>query len=294
MFTFKVQKIGNQVIINEKHRYTEGEILSAYLHQDFSKLQKKYHEILKLESRVLFPFSKVSDYNEVIHKAQGFFSYIDNLIIKLPPFDKIIMSEHYRSNELYCLLSSERELFRDDGEYEDEGEVYVPQDDEMSDYDYDVDDEKDFEARYRNKIDWEISEDKEDNLLKYYDIYYVSPDDEWVIVELNKKIKKLYDMYMTTAAELLRVPNVYAKLIGEMENSQNYAETYGRFQKEQRPSQVYDRLEGAHNVMVYYEAAEMADSTSRQAFCQTNVYQGIGSFLYMELMDCIRSGNLPK
>lgn len=308
MYCFKAFRVWNRTFIDEKHEYRTGEILTHYLNQNFSKLEERYRKCIQLEKKVLYPYHASIEYDEVVREVQHFFSYVDALVTNLPPFNKIV--RNWRSNELYKLLSSFPVLFpKENDEYDDESELILPDDVDLDDYDID-NMGKDPEERYRLKYKMEIENEEPDYKLRSdYSIPFYANSMEPLAIELNKRIQRLYDSYMTFAAEILRVPHLYSKFLDEyihtgisLQDPAAVANAYSSFisylnqENQNRKIEIFERLEGELDVSVTYGVLTLTGEKGEKSpiLCRTTSYDGIGGFLYDELFEGLQTGLLPK
>lgn len=313
MYNFKACRLDNQVVINEEHHYRQGEILTYYLNTDFSELRQWYLDCLKYEGKVRYPIGDISyDYNRVVHKVQNFFTYVDTLVQKLPPIKQILSPKDIWSNALFWLLSSQAILFRNDDVDEEDTEEYqysyLPDDMDLDDYE--IEDMDDHEQRkLANEFGRKPVDYSRPDMLTDFTPAYFREELEPLGIELNKRITKLYDSYMSFAAEILRVPQLYSNLLDNyihicdsIQEPTLIAEAYQHFldeQKQKRDHQktyVFDRMTGVTDTITTHTVMPVKDEHGDLAprLWEITEYGSIGAFLYTELFDGFRSGLLPK
>ncbi|MDL2293436.1 DUF6076 domain-containing protein [Ruminococcaceae bacterium OttesenSCG-928-D13] len=313
MYAFKAYRVENQVVINGRHKYRQGEVLADLLNQDFTKLKEKYEECLRLEVPVRYPDIGVpDDYTQMVYAVQTFFNYVDDMVLRLPVYRDFLKPEDTRPDGLINLLSSYPELFEEgEGIFFNEahsGDCTFDEDIHGEEYD----EEEGFEARERRRRhgkDGAVSNTLSGIVLTSFTPN--NPEETYSVLvgQLNRRIVKLCDNYLALAAELLRVPYVYSDLLddyihklpsllqpsavaGAMEAYFADREEYDKTHR----SGVYERMgekrgtSTTHEVMVY----EDENGGTAKRLWEVTEHGSIGSFLYDEFFGGLETGRLPK
>lgn len=96
MFGFKAYFWNSDVYINEKYRFDSNEILTAYLNDeqwkylfddDYIYRLKCFKKELTVAPDMDYQFYK--NYNSTVYKTMDLLDYLNQIIIKLPPYNKI-------------------------------------------------------------------------------------------------------------------------------------------------------------------------------------------------------------
>ena len=308
MNNFKAYRNGNKVVIDGAAEYHQGQLLTHYLNADFTKLEQMYLASLKNGQKVLYPYGdREYDYNKVVYAVQGFFDYVETLAAGLPPYNK--SPKQPSCGALFSLLNTQPILFRD-FDKEDDNLPYdfdalgLPDDSDLDDYDID-NAGIDHEARYRRKSLAIQPHNQPGIIINDFTPAYFSDRLEPLAIELNKRIKRLYDRYMTFAAGILRV-KLYSDFLdgyihkgNAFQDQARLAQAFLNFQddlKKKAKLQVYQRFAEAADISVTHGVLEIEDGrgNKRQRLWEITEHDGIGSFLYSELFGGLQSGFLPK
>lgn len=96
MFGFKAYFWNSDVYINEKYRFDSNEILTAYLNDGQWKYLDDDDYIYRLKSLkqrlIVSPdmdYQFYKNYNSTVYKTMDLLDYLNQIIIKLPPYNKI-------------------------------------------------------------------------------------------------------------------------------------------------------------------------------------------------------------
>jgi hypothetical protein len=118
MFSFKAYFWNNEVYINEQYKYAANEILTAYLNTDFYKRidEEDLVYVLKTLKRSLLltedmEQANYEDYPSIVSSALAWLDEINEWLMQIPPYDKILEDRIYT---LDSLLNGYR-FFFDDG-----------------------------------------------------------------------------------------------------------------------------------------------------------------------------------
>lgn len=291
MYKFKAYKWNNKIFINEVYEYLSGEILTWFLNFDIDELEKRYtigKKNFLYVKNPLNPLCPVQRYNQKVYAAQTYMTYIEDLICKIPPYDKCISFSKKRHDVLFELLNKYGELFKD-GKREIENEYYNEHYNEYKENEYGYSEGGDH-FWIENFIP-----DTEERKTNEADFYLIEKN-------LNDELDLLFNKYIQFTEDILRIHYVFKDFLDNyihtgttFPNQYEIAKSYELFMKKQSNETRFKKLIPAGNVSVSHGLVfTTQNKTELPVLCKVSTFETIGTFLYTELFDGLETGFLPK
>lgn len=104
MFSFYAYFFGTDVYINAKQKYAAGEILTAYLNTDYAENVVLISELKHLCDKLIISadmdYENFERYNHNVYAAMEIFDRVNEWIVSLPPYDRILTRPPMRLDEI--------------------------------------------------------------------------------------------------------------------------------------------------------------------------------------------------
>ena len=275
MITFTVRERDNKVWIGDsKAAFSRCEILLHYLNMKTEKVEKMRQQLAELRRKCRYVEEYAETYNENVHRAQAVMHRVIEFFAKLPPYNRIQIPEEMRSDGELLLLLNQFDFLFDYGI--DTDEYIDPDEDEDNLF---VSDETGF-------TDIRTGETYLDMFI-IDDVTFEDREYDGDIVKLNQKIDALFDKYIDLLDDVLRVKKMYAPFL----------DTYNSGDKQKALQELF-AAKGQVDPAMYLNRAEHMNIIYKLddsgELCRTVEYTSLGAFLYMELMEGLEQGSVPR
>jgi hypothetical protein len=117
MFDFTAYFNGNNVLINEKNKYSTNEILTILLNTDINNFYNYQSELKTLQHNLTFrldgSYIFIENFDNQARKTQNMLHQIIETVMQLPIYNNTLTSEQMKLNELFILFEEHQYLFDD-------------------------------------------------------------------------------------------------------------------------------------------------------------------------------------
>lgn len=296
MEKFHARFYGTNVYINGKYRYSNNEILTAYLNLDAKELTdwlfalRDYVKYIRLRPDMSI-VEIHTDYNRNVYEAQAIFDELDAIWTTLPPYDRLLdIRMQYGSALLRCLDRHDI-YFHSRVEEANAMELYGYSDDE--------DEEPLDDQRYLNRKKkyipepmewyWKENGDGEETTERLADIQ-----------DVNDDIEQTFRWYIHFLEDVLRVKICYAKLLDEylhikhgyLNDTELAKQFAAYFHTESQAAVDYRRLRSPVPLMSGHEVFTPEGGTP--ILCASFEFDRLGAFLYEDFFRGIAGHYIPK
>ncbi len=289
MLNFKAYFWDKDVYINEKFRYDSNEILTAYLNDRRAKYILKSDFVGKLEGfkrrLTISPYMDYYDfskYNDNVYAAMSLFEKLNDIILSLPPFNKILNLTIVKLDDIF---NGYDRFFEDGLDLMDYALGYVDED-FFNEYGYgDKNNYGNYSLRL-NRFDL-LPLDKED--LADEDI----ADD---LRELNGSISSFFDIYIGFLNAYLQVQQIYKPFICDYLNRN---EVFPTSDETARYFTEFNRSKGLNFErikcrMQSFGYKSILNESGNSILCEEIKFTDLGSFLYYDFFRGIAQNYLPN
>ena len=286
MFSFKAYFFNHDVYINEKYKYTAGEILTAYLNTDFYddiiefdaiRVLRRLKENLKIDE--FLDYELQSKYNSNVYEAISIFEHIHDKLKKLPPYNKIIRPDYIKLDDL---INKYDEFFEDG----------------LKDYDEEITWET--STKYgtgeitdighgRLRLHTFFPDDAEE--IKKYDKDMVE-----LLVKFNSAIEFFFESYISLLESYKNIFEIFMPFIDEfLHHKETYltptelAKAFDEYNKEHGIN--FTKIECHMNSFRY---KSLIDSSGNSILCEEIKFDDLQSFLYFDFFNGIRNNYIPN
>ena len=284
---------GTDVYINGRHRYSNNEILTAYLNLDAKEFTdwlfalRDYLKYIRLRPDMSI-VEIHTGYNRNVYEAQAIFDELDAIWMTLPPYDKLLdIRKQYGSALLRCLDRHDI-YFHSRAEEANAMELYGDSDDEPLD-----------DQRYLNRKKkyipepmewyWKENGDGEETTERLADIQ-----------DVNEDIERTFRWYIHFLEDVLRVKICYAKLLDEylhikhgyLNDTELAKQFAAYFQTESQAAVDYRRLRSPAPLMSGHEVFTPEGGTP--ILCASFDFDRLGAFLYEDFFRGLANHYIPK
>lgn len=285
MFGFKAYFWDDKVCIDDQV-YRSNEILTAYLNLDCSELDTYLIHLRELRNRVQLMEGGDEDfcrlYDKQVQKAQRFFYKVGNIVKELPPYRSLRVSIDLDTPLLIDCLNR----------------VFYWEDDSEAD---DYDDPDIMNEDFSNKYGFMVRD--EDCDCCFYNLHFrpyqedLESDDPDIVLRLhnaNKKIRALFDSFITILEDILRVHKAYSELLDK------YIHSKRKFLSDSETAEQFVRYLQA--TARRYDTERVCSSGAMQIshevyggrLCETYDFDSLGAFLYVDFFRGLGRGYLPR
>ncbi len=275
MIAFTVRERENKVWIGDnKTAFSRFEILLHYLNMKTDKIEKMRHHMLEMHRKSRYTEEYADNYNENVHKAQSLIYKVIEFFAKLPPYNRLEIPHEMRSEgDLLLLLNQYKYLF----EYDADDDEYIEPDEESDNL---------FVANEMGYTDILTGETFLDMFI-IDDCTFEDGEFDEDIAKLNRKIDELFGKYISLLDDVLRVKKLYAPFLDAYNSGDKQKALQSLFAaKGQVDPAMY--LNRADKMNIIYKLDESGE------LCRTAEYTSLGAFLYMELMEGLEDGTVPR
>ena len=288
MFSFKAYFWNNEVYINEQYKYAANEILTAYLNTDYYKRidEEDLVYVLKTLKRSLLltedmEQANYEDYPSIVSSARAWLDEINEWLMQIPPYDKILEDRIYT---LDSLLNGYR-FFFDDGR-----EIY----------------EKD------DKITWETitpngcGDQTETGhfyikLHKFVpkvldDYQYYDEDMLYDLNEMNQKITEFFDNYISFIKSYVTVFETIMPFVD------NYLHRESCFLSDNDIAKIFKEFQQKHIKnflgikckMNSFGYKALKNQNNKPILCEEIRFADLESFLFYDFFNGIKKNYIPN
>ena len=287
MFSFRAYFWNHDVYINEKHKYSAGEILTAYLNTNFYKTieEQDWITILRIYKNKLIlsedmDYQDYQNYNTNIYDVTKILDTINSWLMKLPPYKKILVQPIRRLEDIINKYS----IFFEDGlEYYEREHITW---ETVSEYGVGEIDEYGRGWIHLHKFEPDEPEDigKYDKELLYD------------LQDFNSEISKFFDEYISFIESYLTVHRTFAPFINDF---LHHKET---FLSATELAKTFDEFNKTYGInfqtiqcrMNSFRYKSLVDSSGNSILCEEINFEDLQSFLYFDFFNGIRNNYIPN
>lgn len=286
MFSFKAYFWNNTVFINEKYKYANNEILTAYLNTNHIKLAEKFLSALKKlrDKLILFTemdYENVENYNTNVHSAIKIFNRINEWLQNLPPYNNILKLPY---NTLEDVLNHHTFFFYDDFAIEDYGDCISW--DTTTEYGYG---DQLPNGRWKIRLHTFVPTGYEDEDL-------FEEDMRESLRELNQDIKNHFDGYIAFLKSYIAIQTTYKTFI------EDYLHRKETFTTENETAQYFtdfnkETLNTFNKVnckMDSFGYKVLTDENKKPILCEEIKFSDLQSFIFYDFFYGIKRKYIPN
>ena len=289
MFNFKAYFWGNDVYINEKYRYDSNEILTAYLNDSRTKYILKSDFVGKLKGfkrrLIISPYMDYydfSEYNKNVYSAMGLLEDLNQIVLSLPPFDKILKLPFTKLDDILNSF----DLFFEDGLQPMDYSYGIVDKNFTNEYGYG---EKDDDDHYFLRlIRFDLKSLKESDLEDKY------MTDE--LREVNRNISSFFDIYIKFLNAYLQIQRIYKPFICD------YLHRKETFLTASEAAQCFEQFNHDKGInfsrikckMESFGYKTLADKNGSHILCEEVKFHDLGSFLYYDIFNGLKQNFIPN
>lgn len=286
MFSFKAYFWNNDVYINEKYKYSAGEIVTAYLNTNF------YDELIGLgltrELRSLrdklilnddMDYELHSEYNSNVYRALSIFEQIHNLLNKLPPYNKIIKPDYRKLDDLI----NKYDIFFEDGLDDSDEEITWETSTKYGTGEINNNGHCVLRLHTFCPVDLDDIKDYEKEMVEYLHEFHEDLTDFFnQYISLLKSYKTVFEIFKPFIDDFLHRSGTFPTAAELAKSFNEFNKTHGmNFQK------IQCRMNS-------FRYKSLKDTSGNSILCEEINFEDLQSFLYFDFFNGIRNNFIPN
>lgn len=289
MFNFRAYFWNSDVYINEKYRFDSNEILTAFLNDSQWKYLDSDNYIYRLKSLkqqlIVSPdmdYQFYKNYNSTVYKTMDLLDYLNNMIVNLPPYNKILGISIIKLDDI---LNGYKYFFEDGMDYDDYTYGQFNED-TVNEYGMgEKDDVGNYSMRlYKFQLFPPEQIDMEDDDIRH------------LLHDLNRTISGFIDMYIGFVKAFIQVHQVYESFLIKHYHQRNSfptaAESAEHFENFNNANSKNFRKIKCKMESFGYKA--LRGVSGEMILCEEIGFNDLGSFLYYDFFNGIKQNYVPN
>lgn len=285
MFSFPACFWNSDIYVNDKNKYAANEILTAYLNTDYAEYidDEEFIHILKVYTNRLqisadMDYEDFENYNDNVHHVQRKLNEINEWIVSLPPYNKILKQPLTTLEDVL----NRHTFFFEDGLSDDEDISW----DTFNEYgEGEVADNGLCKFRLHRFEIFDIDE-----------LVYLEGDMLDSLNELNSDVQEFLDEYILFLESYMSAHIIFKPFIdnllhskGTFLTSNEIAESFDEFNKKS-----IKNFNSFKCKMSSFGYKSLKDEDGKQILCEEMFFDDLQSFLYYDFFNGIKKNYVPN